>query len=108
MVINRNYNKQLVTASKLHGQHGHSGSNTDGVTTVLSIIHAIICYKNYKFKWQGIYNTHVIKVPLAIYLIKNKNTILLIIKPFKLVKTFKKRNKIDLQLALLYNKGGNK
>ena len=29
-----------------------------------------------------------LKVPLAIYLTKNKNTILLIIKPFKLVKTF--------------------
>ena len=34
--------------------------------------------------------TYVLKVPLAIYLTKNKNTILLIIKPFKLVKTFKK------------------
>jgi hypothetical protein len=33
---------------------------------------------------------------LAIYLTKNKNTILLIIKSFKLVKTFKKRNKIGL------------
>jgi hypothetical protein len=36
----------------------------------------------------------ILKDPLAIYLTKNKNTILLIIKPFKLVKTFKKRNKI--------------
>jgi hypothetical protein len=37
---------------------------------------------------------NMFKVPLAIYLTKNKNTILLIIKSFKLVKTFKKRNKI--------------
>jgi hypothetical protein len=41
-----------------------------------------------------------IKVPLAIYLTKNKNTILLIIKPFKLVKTFKKRNKIGLSARI--------
>jgi hypothetical protein len=40
------------------------------------------------------------KVPLAIYLTKNKNTILLIIKPFKLVKTFKKRNKIGLSARI--------
>jgi hypothetical protein len=36
----------------------------------------------------------LLKVPLAIYLTKNKNTILLIMKSFKLDKTFKKRNKI--------------
>ena len=42
----------------------------------------------------------IIKVPLAIYLTKNKNTILLIIKPFKLVKTFKKRNKIGLSARI--------
>jgi hypothetical protein len=41
-----------------------------------------------------------LKVPLAIYLTKNKNTILLIIKPFKLVKTFKKRNKIGLSARI--------
>ena len=41
-----------------------------------------------------------IKVPLAIYLTKNKNTILLIIKSFKLVKTFKKRNKIGLSARI--------
>jgi hypothetical protein len=42
----------------------------------------------------------MLKVPLAIYLTKNKNTILLIIKPFKLVKTFKKRNKIGLSARI--------
>ena len=42
----------------------------------------------------------IIKVPLTIYLTKNKNTILLIIKPFKLVKTFKKRNKIGLSARI--------
>jgi len=41
-----------------------------------------------------------LKVPLAIYLTKNKNTILLIIKSFKLVKTFKKRNKIGLSARI--------
>jgi hypothetical protein len=42
----------------------------------------------------------IIKVPLAIYLTKNKNTILLIIKSFKFVKTFKKRNKIGLSARI--------
>ena len=42
----------------------------------------------------------IFKVPLAIYLTKNKNTILLIIKSFKLVKTFKKRNKIGLSARI--------
>jgi hypothetical protein len=42
----------------------------------------------------------IVKVPLAIYLTKNKNTILLIIKPFKLVKTFKKRKKIGLSARI--------
>jgi hypothetical protein len=45
----------------------------------------------------------ILKVPLAIYLTKNKNTILLIITSFKLVKTFKKNAiKLFFQLALLY------
>ena len=42
----------------------------------------------------------VLKVPLAIFLTKNKNTILLIINSFKLVKTFKKRNKIGLSARI--------
>ena len=42
----------------------------------------------------------IVKVPLAIYLTKNKNTILLIIKSFKFVKTFKKRNKIGLSARI--------
>ena len=42
----------------------------------------------------------VLKVPLAIYLTKNKNTILLITKSFKLVKTFKKRNKIGFSARI--------
>jgi hypothetical protein len=42
----------------------------------------------------------IVKVPLAIYFTKNKNTIILIIKPFKLVKTFKKRNKIGLSARI--------
>ena len=46
------------------------------------------------------FSYHLFKVPLAIYLTKNKNTILLIIKPFKLVKTFKKRNKIGLSARI--------
>jgi hypothetical protein len=28
VVINGNYNKQLITASKLQGQHGYSGATT--------------------------------------------------------------------------------
>ena len=49
----------------------------------------------------------ILKVPLAIYLTKNKNTILLIITSFKLVKTFKKRNKIGFSacITIYYNKG---
>ena len=43
---------------------------------------------------------NMFKVPLAIYLTKNKNTILLIIKSFKLVKTFKKRNKIGFSARI--------
>ena len=41
--INGYYNKQLIAASKLQGQHGYSGATIDGATTVLSIIHDTIC-----------------------------------------------------------------
>ena len=61
VAMNVNYNKQLNTASKLQGQYGYSGTTTDGATTVLSIIHATICYKKYKIKWHAIYNKTVIK-----------------------------------------------
>ena len=57
-----------------------------------------------KLTWFGfqscIYKCVYLKVLLAIYLTKNKNTILLIIKSFKLVKTFKKRNKIGLSARI--------
>jgi hypothetical protein len=43
----------------------------------------------------------LLKVPLAIYLTKNKNTTLLIMKSFKLDKTFKKRNKIGLSARII-------
>jgi hypothetical protein len=43
----------------------------------------------------------LLKVPLVIYLTKNKNTILLIMKSFKLDKTFKKRNKIGLSARII-------
>ena len=59
--MNGNYNKQLNNASKLQGPRGYSGATTDGATTVLSIIHATICYKKYKIKWHAIYNKTVIK-----------------------------------------------
>jgi hypothetical protein len=61
VVINWYYNKQLITANKLQGQLGYSGATTDGATTVMSIIHATICYKKYKIKWHEIYNKTVIK-----------------------------------------------
>ena len=43
----------------------------------------------------------LLKVPLVIYLTKNKNTILLIMKSFKLDKTLKKRNKIGLSARII-------
>jgi hypothetical protein len=61
VVMNGNYNKQLNTACKLQGPRGYSGTTTDEATTVLSIIHATICYKKYKIKWHAIYNKTVIK-----------------------------------------------
>ena len=66
---------------------------------LISIQHRILETFNINKKNQS-ERLYAFKVPLAIYLTKNENTILLIIKSFKLVKTFKKRNKIGLSARI--------
>jgi hypothetical protein len=71
VVINGNYNKQRATASTLQRQHGNSGTNTDGVTMVLSIHHATLSTKQ---KQHNLHN-HVILHVQLLRRSKNKKTV---------------------------------